>query len=244
MVVLSCMDRKFLVNMFTQRSPIRAFMLVNLFCSIPWLCKWTAIALTHHENMPIYFWPPWTPPLYSKTGVYRDIHYFLLLLLKKIDCRYSLEPSHWGGSNVYLQSMFWAEIWKISVFFLSENVQFFGVNFYIYLNRRVFVMTWSVLGLIWDFAHGPFHMLRHTYWKQNNKGHNLEERTFWHVHPVNTQISIRVCVVHWKKLSILGCKTKCAQWRCPTAQADLNLCWVHMSEGTFSGAAARKLTHS
>ena len=30
----------------------------------------------HHENTPIYFLPPLTPLLYSKTGVYRDIHYF------------------------------------------------------------------------------------------------------------------------------------------------------------------------
>ena len=29
--------------------------------------------------------------LYSKTGVYRGIHFFLLLL-KSIDCGYSLEP--------------------------------------------------------------------------------------------------------------------------------------------------------
>ena len=30
----------------------------------------------HHENMPIKFWPPQTPLLYSKTGVYRGMHYF------------------------------------------------------------------------------------------------------------------------------------------------------------------------
>ena len=43
---------------------------------------------------------------------------FLLFLLKNIDCGYSLEPPRWGGSNEYTQSMFWAEIWKISEFFM------------------------------------------------------------------------------------------------------------------------------
>ena len=32
---------------------------------------------------------------------------------QNIDCGYSLEPPHWGGSNEYPQSMFWAEIRKI-----------------------------------------------------------------------------------------------------------------------------------
>ena len=48
-----------------------------------------------------------------------------LFLLKNIDCGYSLELPDRGGSNKYPQSMFWAEIWKISEF-LSENFQFFG----------------------------------------------------------------------------------------------------------------------
>ena len=39
---------------------------------------------------------------------------FFLFLLKNKDCGYSLEPPRRGGSNEYPQSMFWAEIWKIS----------------------------------------------------------------------------------------------------------------------------------
>ena len=31
---------------------------------------------------------------------------------QNIDCGYSLEPPRWGGSNLYPQSMFWAEIRK------------------------------------------------------------------------------------------------------------------------------------
>ena len=45
---------------------------------------------------------------------------FFLILLKNIDCVYSLEPPRRGGSNEYLQSMFWAEIWKnIRIFYLK-----------------------------------------------------------------------------------------------------------------------------
>ena len=75
------------------------------------------------------------------TGVYIII---FLFLLKNIDCGYSLEPPGRGGSNGYPQSVFWAEICKISDF-LSENFQFWVVKFSIYLNRRVFVMDEGVL---------------------------------------------------------------------------------------------------
>ena len=32
--------------------------------------------LLHYKNIPIWFWPPYTPLLFSKTGVYMGIHYF------------------------------------------------------------------------------------------------------------------------------------------------------------------------
>ena len=49
-------------------------------------------------------------------GVYIIFSYFCS---KNIDCGYSLEPPRRGGSNEYPQSMFWAEIWKISDFCLK-----------------------------------------------------------------------------------------------------------------------------
>ena len=45
-----------------------------------------------------------------------------------------------GGSNVYPQSMFWAEIWKYQNF-LSENFNFLVVKFSVYLNRLVFIIV-------------------------------------------------------------------------------------------------------
>ena len=61
--------------------------------------------------------------LYSKTGVYRGIHYFSYFCLKHWLWN-SLEPPRRGDSNEYPQSMFWAEIrkkirifiWKFSFF--------------------------------------------------------------------------------------------------------------------------------
>ena len=60
---------------------------------------------------------PKTPLLYGKTGVYRVVIFFFFLL-KNIDCGYSLEPPYSGGSKEHPQSMFWAEIWKSSEFFM------------------------------------------------------------------------------------------------------------------------------
>ena len=79
----------------------------------------------HHEYIPTCVYN-FTPLLYSKTGVYKGIHYFFLFLLETIDFRYSLEPPRRGGSkcNEYPQFMFWAEIWKLIIRILSENFQF------------------------------------------------------------------------------------------------------------------------
>ena len=88
---------------------------------------------------------PLNPALYSKTRVYKGIHYFILFLLKNIDYGYSLEPPHRGGSNEYPQSMFWAEIWKISEIFIWKFSFFFVVKFSVCLNRRVFVICdWAM----------------------------------------------------------------------------------------------------
>ena len=43
------------------------------------------------------------------TGVY----IIFLIFAQNMDCAYLLEPPHQGSSNKYLQSMFWAKIWKI-----------------------------------------------------------------------------------------------------------------------------------
>ena len=62
---------------------------------------------------------------------------FFLLLLKNIDCGYSLEPPRRGGSNEYPQSMLWAEIWKLSEFFYLKIFMFFGGKIF-----RIFKQTY------------------------------------------------------------------------------------------------------
>ena len=82
---------------------------------------------------------PLKPHFYIVKLGFTWVYISFLFLLKNIDCRYSLESPRRGGSNEYLQSKFWAEIWKISEF-LSENFHFLVLKFSVYLNRRVFVM--------------------------------------------------------------------------------------------------------
>ena len=40
--------------------------------------------ILHQDNMSVCFIPPYTPLLYSKPGVYRDLHYFLIFAQKHI----------------------------------------------------------------------------------------------------------------------------------------------------------------
>ena len=68
---------------------------------------------------------------------------FIIFLISAQKCRLwvlvrTASPRR-GGSNGYPQSMFWAEILKISEF-LSKNFHFLVENFSVYLNRRAFVM--------------------------------------------------------------------------------------------------------
>ena len=63
------------------------------------------------------------------TGVYII---FFLFFAQNTDCWYWLEPPRRGGSNEYPQSMFWAEIWKISEFFIWKFSVFGGEIFNIF----------------------------------------------------------------------------------------------------------------
>ena len=62
------------------------------------------------------------------TGVY----IIFLISTQNIDSGYLLEPPRRGGSNGYPQSMFWAEIWKISEFFIWKFSIFGDEIFYIF----------------------------------------------------------------------------------------------------------------
>ena len=66
------------------------------------------------------------------TGVY-----IFVILLKNIDCGYSLEPPRRGGSNEYTQSMLRAKVWKISEFFIWK-FSFFGGKIFIIFEQACF----------------------------------------------------------------------------------------------------------
>ena len=66
----------------------------------------------------LYNFDPLKPHFYIVKLGFTGVYIIFLILLKNIDCGYSLVPPRWGGSNEYPQSMFWAGIWKISEFFV------------------------------------------------------------------------------------------------------------------------------
>ena len=54
----------------------------------------------------LYKFDPLKPHFYIVKLGFTGVYIIFLILLKNIDCRYSLEPPHRGGSNEYPQSMF------------------------------------------------------------------------------------------------------------------------------------------
>ena len=111
----------------------------------PWLSKKRPVHIT---KTCLYNIDPLKPYFYILNWGLNGYKLFFLFLTKNIDCGYSLEPPRRGGSNEYPQSLFWAEIWKISEF-LSENFQFLVVKFSVYLNRHAFVMAQCRFVLDW-----------------------------------------------------------------------------------------------
>ena len=86
----------------------------------------------------LYNFDPLKPHFYIVKLGFTGVYIIFLISAQNIDCGYSLEPPHWGSSNEYPQSKFWAEVWKISEL-LSENFQFLVVKLSIYLNRLFFL---------------------------------------------------------------------------------------------------------
>ena len=66
----------------------------------------------------LYNFDPLKPHFYTVKLRFTGVYIIFFISAQNIDCGYSLEPPRWGGSNEYRQSMFWAEIWKISEFFI------------------------------------------------------------------------------------------------------------------------------
>ena len=67
----------------------------------------------------LYNFDPLKPHIYIIKLGFTGVYIIFLIFAENIDCGYSLELPWQGGSNKYVQSMFLAEIWKISVFYLK-----------------------------------------------------------------------------------------------------------------------------
>ena len=92
----------------------------------------------------LYSFDPLKPHFYIVKLGFTGVYINFLFLLKNIDCGYTLEPPHRGGSNAYSQSMFWTGIWKISDFFIWKFSLFGCKIFNIFVQacfRNVMILT-------------------------------------------------------------------------------------------------------
>ena len=81
-------------------------------------------------NTYLYNFDPLKTHFYIIKLGFIGVYIIYLFLLKTIDCGYSLKPPRRGSSNEYPQSIFWAEIWKISEFIYTERKKKRRVEFF------------------------------------------------------------------------------------------------------------------
>ena len=80
----------------------------------------------------LYNFDPLKPHFYIVKLGFTGVYIIFLISTQNIDCGFSLEPPHQGGSNEYQQFMFWAEIWKNIRVFIWKLSVFGGEIFYIF----------------------------------------------------------------------------------------------------------------
>ena len=85
----------------------------------------------------LYNFDPFKPYFYIVKLGFTGVYIIFLISAQNIDCGYSLELPRRGGSNEYPQSMFWAEIWKISELFIWK-LSVFGGNIFNIFERACF----------------------------------------------------------------------------------------------------------
>ena len=85
----------------------------------------------HEETSRKHYYIIWPlkPHFYIVKLGFTGVYIIFLISAQNIDCGYSLEPPRRGGSNEYPQSMFWADMWKISEFFIWK-VSFFDCKIF------------------------------------------------------------------------------------------------------------------
>ena len=91
---------------------IKGSVCVKLF-QLTMCCFYPNITKTY-----LYNFDPLKPHFYIVKLGFTGVYIIFLISAQNIDCGYSLELPQWGSSNEYPQSMFCADIWKISEFFI------------------------------------------------------------------------------------------------------------------------------
>ena len=92
---------------------------------------------------------PLKPHFYTAKLGYAAVYLFFLFLLQNIDCGYSLEPPRRGGSNVYPQSMFRANIRKKLQIF-NRKFSFLQPKTFIYIAWTCFRNVTVKTGQCWS----------------------------------------------------------------------------------------------
>ena len=125
-------------------SAVHAFLLrIFSFPSIPylsWILRQTGLSKTYIKSSYViisfitktclYTFDPLKPHFYIVKLGFTGVYIIFLISAKNINCGYSLEPPLRGGSNEYPQSIFWADIWKISEYFYLQIFSFCRWNFH------------------------------------------------------------------------------------------------------------------
>ena len=74
----------------------------------------------------LYNFDPFEPHFYIEKLGFTRVYIIYLISAQNINCGYSLQPPHRGGSNEYNNLCFEQKIWKNIRFFLSKNFFVFG----------------------------------------------------------------------------------------------------------------------
>ena len=122
----------------TQHSQLLLLLTAMVIGVMSWN-KAPSILCRHITKTYLYNFDPLKPHFYIVKLGFSGIYIIFLISAQKHRLWVLVRTPRRGGSNEYPQSMFWAEIWKISAFFIWKFSVFGGEIFYI-LNRHVFVM--------------------------------------------------------------------------------------------------------
>ena len=101
---------------------------LNMSCNVKHVrpAKMQISITYHYENMPIQIY--WTF-YHQKMKIFRWKIMIIFIFLLKIDCVYSLEPPHRGGSNEYPQSLFLSRNKKNNVYPCKPQFYYIKVGF-------------------------------------------------------------------------------------------------------------------